>query len=192
MYSETTVHAGNSILEVEDNYRIHIDRQAIQDSVSTPPLPNIRMSRPFGKGGISQQMGLARTVFITLAKKARYPYGLDVIPFQPMLPCAFLAAVTAVCVVQTHIFRGDLTDVSARTKTVRTSPSCWEIPPLPTDAMSVRTWYVSVPPTASLCMPCASSTCSHPAFCARSRSTRYLSRISFVIATSCCTTAMLF
>ena len=29
MYSETTVHMGNSIVEEEDNYMMHIDRKAI-------------------------------------------------------------------------------------------------------------------------------------------------------------------
>ena len=35
MYGETTVHIGNSKVEVEDNYMMHKDRQAVQDSVST-------------------------------------------------------------------------------------------------------------------------------------------------------------
>ena len=38
MYDETTVHIENSNVEVNDNYMMHIDRQAIYDSVSTLPL----------------------------------------------------------------------------------------------------------------------------------------------------------
>ena len=39
MYGETTVHIGNSIVDVEDNYRIHVDRHgAIWDGVSTHML----------------------------------------------------------------------------------------------------------------------------------------------------------
>ena len=36
MYGETTVHIENSNVEVNDKYMMHIDRQAIYDSVSTP------------------------------------------------------------------------------------------------------------------------------------------------------------